>query len=183
MDGGDDSPGSERAEAHAARADAAAAEAYAEREALREQLRIATAEAAGAIAEREALQTQLRDAAAVSAALQVQLTEASERERAGASRFRDVILELEPAFPADLIAGDSIDAVAQSLGAAREIVGRVRAQIEEQAQSTRVPAGAPPRAAPDLSAMTPEEKIRFGLARRGGLSPEGAVGVAEGRGG
>ena len=56
--------------------------------------------------------------------------------------------------------------MAHSLGAAREIIGRVRAQMEEQAQSTRVPAGAPARAAPDLSAMSAEEKIRFGLARR-----------------
>jgi hypothetical protein len=46
------------------------------------------------------------------------------------------------------------------------MVGRVRSHLDAQAHAARVPAGAPPRSSPDLSAMTPEQKIRHGLARR-----------------
>ncbi len=46
------------------------------------------------------------------------------------------------------------------------MVGRVRSHIESQAQAVRVPAGAPPRSAPDLGALSPEQKIRYGLAQR-----------------
>ena len=76
-------------------------------------------------------------------------------------------MRTEPELPADLIAGDDVDAVDAAVAAAREIVGRVRTHIEAQAQALRVPAGAPPRGGPDLSALTPEQKIRIGLERRG----------------
>jgi len=136
----------------AARADARAAEAFAESEALREQLRVA-------------IEASVRASEDVKS-LQAKLTAAGERERTGVARYRELVLQAEPSLPADLVAGDSIDAIEQSRAAAREVVGRVRAQIEEQAQGARVPAGAPVRSAPDVSSMTPEEKIRYGLSRR-----------------
>jgi hypothetical protein len=101
-------------------------------------------------------------------ALEQQIESGVERERASAARYRELALHAEPALPPELIAGDSIDAVDASLEAARTIAGRVRSQIEAEAQGVRVPAGAPPRSGPDLSAMTPGEKIRYGLAQQGG---------------
>ncbi len=141
-----------RLQGEASQAAARAAEAYAEGEALREQLRSASDAAAAASAEAERLRGEI-DAAA-------------ERERTAAVRYRDLAVRSEPSLPAELIAGESIDAVDRSLEAAREIVGRVRTHIEQQAQAVRVPAGAPPRSGPDLSAMSPEQKIRYGLGLR-----------------
>ncbi len=144
----DDGSELERMRAAVTRAEARAAEAYAESAALREELRVSAGEASAADA--------LRD----------EVEAAAQRERDAAARYRELALRNEPSLPAELITGDSIDAVEQSLAAAREVVGRVRQQVEQQAQAARMPAGAPVRSSPDVSAMTPEEKIRYGLSQR-----------------
>jgi hypothetical protein len=115
-------------------------------------------------ASREAIDATAADAAL----LREQLDAATQREHAAAERYRDLVVRTEPALPAELIAGDSVDAVDASVEAARSVVGRVRSHIEAQAQAGRVPAGAPPRSGPDLSSMTPEQKIRYGLAQQQG---------------
>jgi chromosome segregation ATPase len=149
--------------------------------ALREQLASARAEverlerdAANAVAESAFLRDDLRasheaaaTASAEAATFREQLETAGQKAQAAAERYRDLVVRTEPALPADLIAGGDVDAIDASVTAARAIVGRVRSHIESQAQTARVPAGAPPRAAPDLSSLTPEQKIRHGLANRG----------------
>ena len=131
-------------------------------------------EAANAVAEAAYLRDDLRasqetaaTAAAETATLREQLDAAAGRAQTAAEHYRDLVVRTEPALPADLIAGGDVDAIDASVTAARAIVGRVRSHIEAQAQTARMPAGAPPRAAPDLSALTPEQKIRHGLAARG----------------
>jgi chromosome segregation ATPase len=127
----------------------------------------AVAEAAGLRDELGAARDAHAAASAETAGLRTQLDEAGQRNIAAAQRYRDLVVRSDASLPADLIAGDDIDAVDASVAAAREIVGRVRSHIESQAQAGRVPAGAPPRSAVDLSSLTPEQKIRYGLARRG----------------
>ena len=148
--------------------------------ALREQLADARTDverlqrdAANAVAEAAFLRDDVRisqDAVAAATAeattLREQIDTASQRAQTAAERYRDLVVRTEPALPADLIAGGDVDAIDASVTAAREIVGRVRSHIESQAQAGRVPAGAPPRSAPDLSALTPEQKIRHGLGVR-----------------
>ncbi len=75
-------------------------------------------------------------------------------------------MKTEPALPAELIAGDSVDAVEASAEAARAMVTRVRTHIESQAHASAVPAGAPARSAPDVSMLTPgaEDPLRAGAA-------------------
>lgn len=135
------------ADAHA-RAEAAVAEAVA----LRNELQAADERASSATTEAESLREQLAGTSGTA--------------RGAAERYRDLVVRTEPELPAELIVGDSIDAVDASVEAARAMVGRVRSHIEAQAQAGRVPAGAPPRSAPDLSVLTPEQKIRHGLAAR-----------------
>lgn len=126
----------------------------------------AVAESVGLRGELAASQEAIAATAADATALREQLEEASGRARTAAERYRDLVVRTEPALPAELIDGDSIDAVDASVEAARTVVGRVRSHIEAQAQAGRVPAGAPPRSGPDLSSMTPEQKIRYGLAQQ-----------------
>jgi hypothetical protein len=45
-------------------------------------------------------------------------------------------------------------------------VQSVREQLASSAQDARVPAGSPSRGSADISTMTPEQKIRYGLSRR-----------------
>ena len=148
--------------------------------AMQEQLADARAEverlqrdAANAVAEAAYLRDDVRashDAIAAATAeavtLREQVNAATGRAKSSAERYRDLVVRTEPALPADLISGGDVDAIDASVTAAREIVGRVRSHIEAQAQAGRVPAGAPSRSAPDLSALTPEQKIRHGLAQR-----------------
>lgn len=126
----------------------------------------AAAEAAVLRGELQGSDERLTSAETEAAALRTQLDEASGRLRAAAERYRDLVVKTEPALPAELIAGDTVDAVDAAVESARAMVTRVRSHIEAQAHAARVPAGAPPRAQPDLSALSPEQKIRHGLARR-----------------
>lgn len=150
------------------------ADARSEVERLQLEAADAEARARQALDDAASLRDELRTshdgttaASAEAASLRDQLAAAVRRSTETAERYRDLVARTEPALPADLIAGDDVDAIDASVRTAREIVGRVRSHIETQAQSGRVPAGAPPRSAPDLSALTPEQKIRYGLASRG----------------
>lgn len=117
---------------------------------LRGELQSSDERAASAVSDAEALRGQLAEAAA--------------RARVASERYRDLVVRTQPELPPELIAGDDVDAIDAAVESARAVVGRVRTHIEAQAHAARVPAGAPSRAAPDLSALTPEQKIRHGLA-------------------
>ena len=83
--------------------------------------------------------------------------------REAVGRYREAILAQEPELPADLIAGDTLEAIDASVAQARQTVAQVRQHLEHQAQALRVPPGAPARAGPDLSSLSPADKIRLGL--------------------
>ena len=133
---------------------------------LRAQASDADARAQTALAEGARLQAEIaaaNDAVAAfeaeAASLRAMLDDAEQRTREAASRYRELAVRAEPSVPADLIAGDTIEAIDTSIARARELAASVRSHIEAEA---RVPAGAPQRSAPDLSAMTPEQKSGTG---------------------
>ena len=88
--------------------------------------------------------------------------------RSSAERYREVTLQQSPELPAELVAGETVEEIDQTLQQARETVSKVRGHLESQAQAGRVPVGAPPRSGPDLSALSTEEKIRAGLRQSDG---------------
>ncbi len=85
---------------------------------------------------------------------------------AAVARYREVALAAEPDLPAELVAGDTLEQVDQSLDAARRTVAQVRSHLEAQAQASRLPAGSPVRSGRDLTTLSAAEKIRLGLAGR-----------------
>ena len=91
------------------------------------------------------------------------LAQAGDRTREAAGRYRDALLQREPDLPADLVGGDTVEEVDEAVARARQTVAQVRQHIEQQAQSLRVPAGAPVRGEPDTSSLSASEKIRLGL--------------------
>lgn len=97
--------------------------------------------------------------------LEGQVEELRQALSAAAQRYRELLLVSDPEVPADLVSGDSIEEIEASLEAARRTVVRVRSHLESEAQAGRVPAGSPVRSGPDLSALSPQEKIRMGLSR------------------
>ena len=77
--------------------------------------------------------------------------------------YKEVILQANPGVLAELITGDNIEEVNESLKNARTLMERVRQEIDEEVSKTRIPAGAPRRAPLDLSALTPREKIKYAI--------------------
>ncbi len=141
---------------------------------------------AAAKAELEALQETAADAEAQKKKKKYQQTQANEelevargerdtREQdlvgqlqSAADRYRELALEQTPELPADLVSGGTVEEIDESLQRARETVSKVRGHLESQAQAGKVPVGAPPRSEPDLSGLSTEEKISYGLQQRTG---------------
>ena len=148
-------------------------EARAELEALRE--RAADREARAAHLEDQLAETraELSRAEEEARGRDEALAQANERAdtlegrvRAAAERYRALALERSPELPEELVAGESVEEIESALAQARETVAKVRGHLESEAQAGRVPVGAPARSAPDLSALSAEEKIRRGLDER-----------------
>lgn len=88
--------------------------------------------------------------------------------REAAARYRAAVLASAPEIPEDLVPeAEDIAEIDRGVEAARRVVSSVREKMEAetagQALSLRVPGGAPVRRAPDLSGLSPEDKIRAGL--------------------
>jgi hypothetical protein len=83
----------------------------------------------------------------------------------GVAKYRAAVLASAPDIPEELVKGETVEAIEASLEQARGIVARVRQQLEVEAEEKRVPAGAPPRAPQDLSALSPAEKIAYALRK------------------
>jgi len=77
------------------------------------------------------------------------------------SKYRDVLLKANPSIPEELIQGNSIEELDSSVEKAHAVVEKIVSNIEE---TSRIPAGAPVRAGTDISALSPAEKVAYGLA-------------------
>lgn len=77
--------------------------------------------------------------------------------------YRELVVKANPGVLAEMVTGGTVEAVNASLESARALIERVRREIEADAARTRVPAGAPPRTPPDMSALSPREKIQYAL--------------------
>jgi len=84
------------------------------------------------------------------------LTEAVASYKALVAQFNPEVLE-------ELITGDTIEAINESLEAAKTLVNRVRQGLEAEIVAGKVPTGAPIRTPPDLSALSPREKINYAI--------------------
>jgi chromosome segregation ATPase len=80
--------------------------------------------------------------------------------------YRTSLLAAEPEIPEEMVQGSTVEEIEESLARARQMVEQVRTQLEAQASQERVPFGAPMRSAPDLSGLSPQEKILLGLSRK-----------------
>jgi len=77
--------------------------------------------------------------------------------------YRDQVIRANPDIPGELITGDTIEAINQSLEAAEAVISKVRQGLEREVSMIRVPVGAPQRMPLDLSALSPREKIKYAI--------------------
>lgn len=77
--------------------------------------------------------------------------------------YKTLVVKANPVVIEELITGNTITEVNQSLEDAKTLVSKVRGGIEQEIASSRVPAGAPQRTTSDLSALSPREKIQYAI--------------------
>ena len=153
----------------------------AEKEALATELEVALGDLetkAAAITELELSESSLRQTIATKDSEIVTLkqgtvesvekvTALQESLNLAVSAYKTAVAQANPAAPGELITGDTIEAVDQSLESAKSLVSTVRASIEAEIASGKVPAGAPPRIPPDLESLSPREKIQYAITKGG----------------
>jgi len=71
-----------------------------------------------------------------------------------------------PQAPAEMITGATIADIDAAVAGARALVDKVQAGLEASAAAV-VPPGAPVRTGPDLSSMSPKEKIAYAIKAEG----------------
>jgi multidrug efflux pump subunit AcrA (membrane-fusion protein) len=126
---------------------------------LREQLAAAQADLSAGQGELSSVQAGL-------SAAQAEKDDLHARLQAAVGKYREVLLAAAPEVVQEMVGGESIEQVDAAMERARQTVLQVRERLESQAQAGRVPMGSPPRTAPDLSALSPIEKIRLGLGQK-----------------
>ena len=77
--------------------------------------------------------------------------------------YKALVAAANPEIPADMITGETVEAINESLEGARALVDRVRQGIEAEVSRVKIPAGAPQRAPLDLSVLSPREKIQYAI--------------------
>jgi DNA repair ATPase RecN len=84
------------------------------------------------------------------------------------TKYLDAVKLANPALPADVITGATIEDIDASVTKALSIATAVKASLEAQAKAATMPAGAPPRGEISLEGLSPKEKIAAGIKRKGG---------------
>lgn len=77
--------------------------------------------------------------------------------------YKTLVIKSNPEIIEDLIEGDTIESINESLEKAKDLVSRIRQGVETEISTIKVPAGAPERSSPDLSTLSPAEKIRYAI--------------------
>jgi chromosome segregation ATPase len=95
--------------------------------------------------------------------LEEKLTTANDSLTEAVSSYRNMIVQANPDIIEELISGDTIESLNGSLVKAKSLIGRVRQGLESEITMSRVPPGAAERRSPDLSALSPREKIQYAI--------------------
>lgn len=97
------------------------------------------------------------------AALESGLSSTREELFKAVTGYRTLVLSTNPEIPAEMIAGETLEAIELAVAGARTLIGKVKERLERAKDHVKVPAGAPPRTGPDLSGLPAREKIIRGI--------------------
>lgn len=124
--------------------------------------------------------TQLDQANTLLTARDAELTEAKKRLDAQAgdiialtqvkddavAAYRKLAVSTNPVFSEELITGASIAEVDASMKRVADLAAGIKSRIEAELKDTFIPAGAPERSGPDMSGLSPREKIKAGIRKK-----------------
>jgi hypothetical protein len=86
-----------------------------------------------------------------------------DRLKQAVAAYRESLLKANPDVPPDMVGGDSLEEVSDSLFSAKKMLGRMRRIVEAEQAAAKVPAGPSTRSDADLSGLSPREKIQYGI--------------------
>jgi len=98
--------------------------------------------------------------------MQTRLTSLNDSLSKAVASYKAVVMWANPEVIEELISGDTIQSIDESVSKAKELVSKVRRGVESEISLTKVPAGAPERTMPDLSTLSPREKIQYAIGRK-----------------
>lgn len=116
----------------------------------------------GQLAARDAEFGKLKDALT---AAEERIAELSGNLTEAISKYKDRLYSANPELLENMITGETIKDIDDSLGSALLLVDKVKAHVAEQAKEVTVPAGSPERSGQDLSAMSAKEKIAYAIGK------------------
>ena len=94
-----------------------------------------------------------------------QIASLRESRDAAVGKYRASLTAANPLLPAEMIAGDTIEAIDASVETAKGLVLKIQESLESQREAETVPAGAPLRTGPSTQGMSAREKITYGLGQ------------------
>jgi chromosome segregation ATPase len=112
------------------------------------------------VAEKDSEITTLKQAVAEADESLNKLGESFKQAVAG---YKTLVIQSNPDVPEELVTGDSVEAINDSLTSAKDLVSKIRKGMESEISLARVPAGASERTPPDLSALSSREKIQYAV--------------------
>lgn len=124
---------------------------------LLETERRARTAAEAEVAKREAVITEINAAAGA----------AKQSLTAALAAYKALVVRSNPVVFAELISGDSFEAINNSLESAKALISKVRQSVEAEIAAGKVPAGAPARTLPDLENLSSREKIQYAISKGG----------------
>jgi len=125
-----------------------------------EQVRSRVIELEALVAQKE---EELAKASASVSELELVVAERDEKLAQAVSSYKALVLKANPEVLEELISGDSIEQVNESVERANTLISRVKEGLEAEVAKVRIPAGAPERTLPDLSALSSREKIQYAI--------------------
>jgi len=82
------------------------------------------------------------------------------------SSYKAMVVRANPDIIEELISGDTIESIDESLTRGKELVSKVKQGMETAVSREKVPAGAPERTLPDLSTLSAREKIHYAISSK-----------------
>ncbi len=77
--------------------------------------------------------------------------------------YKEMVQQANPGLVAGMVKGDTIEEISESVKSARALIEKVKQEVAAENAKVRVPTGAPQRTPLDLSALSPREKIKYGM--------------------
>ena len=113
----------------------------------------------------ETVSVRIRDLERTLAEREQEVASLQQQMASAVVRYRTVVLA-GSGIPEEMVRGGTVEEIDDAVARATALVEKIRKQVEDRVKTERVPAGAPVRQSPDMSALSSSEKIAYALVNQ-----------------